>query len=112
MQFRSTIQRQHTRPNGSSHASKPKPVNNLIAAVIDVMINLPVMHEVWSERRALKQLSNEQLNDIGIHSYHAQIECNRYFYDIPFARRKRAKEIKVLKEFGAKFIKPFEKRRF
>lgn len=112
MEFRSTTQRQHAQSNGSRKASKNTVTGNLIAAVIDVVINLPVMHSVWLERRALSKLSDEQLNDIGIHPNHARTESRRRFFDIPFARRKRARDFRMFGKLEAQFVKPFDKKRF
>ncbi len=112
MEIRPTTQQHHAQSNGSRNASKNTVIGNLIAAVIDVVINLPVMHNVWLERRALGKLSDEQLSDIGIHPNHASTESRRHFFDIPFARRKRARDFKMFEKLEAQFVKPFNKRRF
>lgn len=42
--------------------------------------------QIYTERRALAKLSDEQLQDIGIHRADANSECRRSCFDLPRQR--------------------------
>lgn len=71
---------------------------HLLMAVINLVINIPVMNEVWRERRELEQLTTEQMSDIGLDPMRVAVECQRSFFDIP-AERKKALFVMTFDEF-------------
>jgi len=63
-------------------------VAHLLAAIIDLMINLPVMNAVWRERRELELLNDEHFKDIGLTPDSVRQEMKRSFFDIPQDRKR------------------------
>lgn len=57
-------------------------------AIINLVINIPVMNEVWRERRELEQMTNDQISDIGLDPIVIAFESQRSFFDIPKERKK------------------------
>lgn len=71
--------------NGQTISELPR---HLLFIVINLMINIPVMNEVWRERRELELMTNDQIKDIGLDPIKVAAECKKSFFDIPTARRK------------------------
>lgn len=72
---------------------------HLLTAVISLVINIPVMNEVWRERRELEKMTSDQISDIGLDPIRVAIECQRSFFDIP-AERKKAVFVMTFDEFS------------
>jgi len=61
---------------------------HLLMAFINLVINIPVMNEIWRERRELEQMTNDQISDIGLDPIVIASESRRSFFDIPDERKK------------------------
>jgi len=64
-----------------------RPKTGLFAGVAGFFANFSTMKSVWQERRTLKNLSDDQLRDIGISWEAAESESSRSFADIPEERK-------------------------
>jgi len=67
---------------------------NLYASITDILVNISTMKSVWQERRKLKNLSDDQLRDIGVSWQAAELESNRRISDIPEERRRVVRSTK------------------
>lgn len=61
---------------------------HLFAVVIDLMLNIPIMNAVWSERRELELLSDQHTKDIGLTPDCVRQEIKRSYFDIPHNRKR------------------------
>jgi len=73
------------------HAVVALPVNTVshfFMAIINLLINLPVMNTVWRERRELEWLIVEHSGDIGLTPDSIRQEMKRSYFDIPNSRKR------------------------
>lgn len=63
-------------------------LSNLFMAVIDLLINIPAMNEVWRERQELDLMTSRHIKDVGLNPNGIRREINRSYFDIPQERKR------------------------
>lgn len=63
-------------------------LSDLFTAVIDLLINIPAMNEVWRERQELELMTSRHVKDTGLNMDGIRQEINRSYFDIPPARKR------------------------